>query len=114
VNLGKAGEEHALRFLRQHGYEIVCQNYRTPKGEIDLIARKNNTIIFVEVKTRRSKKFGMPEEAVDDRKQDRLRSLAKYFISQYQLFELDCRFDVVSIFHEGNAVKIKHIRNAFY
>jgi putative endonuclease len=114
VNLGKSGEELALRFLREQGYEIIRQNYRTPKGEIDLIARSDTTLIFIEVKTRRSKKFGSPEEAVDRTKQNRIRSIAKYFVSQYQLFEHDCRFDIVSVIHEGNSIRIKHIQNAFY
>jgi putative endonuclease len=114
VNLGKSGEELALRFLRKQGYEIIRQNYRTPKGEIDLIARSDTTLIFIEVKTRRSKKFGSPEEAVDRTKQNRIRSIAEYFISQYQLFGHDCRFDIVSVFQEGNSIRIKHIQNAFY
>ncbi len=114
MKLGKQGENRACLFLERSGYEIFKRNYRTVHGEIDIIAWDNGTLVFVEVKTRRSTTHGIPEEAVDERKRSRLRSIADAFISHYQLFGYDCRFDVIAIRDEGSAIRLKHMKNAFY
>ncbi len=112
--VGKSGEERAVNFLRQKGFSIIKTNYRTSFGEIDVIARDGDTIVFIEVKSRRSLSFGAPEQAVDSIKKNRIKKIANQFISHYQLFDRDCRFDIVALYYEGQAVQIKHIPNAFY
>ncbi len=112
--LGKSGENRAVNFLEQKGFSIIRTNYRTPEGEIDIIALDGDILVFVEVKTRRSLSHGSPEEAVDTFKQKQLKKIADKFISHYQLFDRDCRFDVIALYYDGSAVQIKYIPNAFY
>lgn len=112
--LGKTGEDRAVNFLRQKGFSIIKTNYRTPDGEIDIIAQDGDILVFVEVKLRRSLSFGGPEAAVNPEKQKKIRRIARQFISHYQLFDRDCRFDIVALLYEGKAVQVKYIPNAFY
>jgi putative endonuclease len=112
--IGRSGENHAVNFLRQKGFSVLKQNYRTSDGEIDIIAQDGDTIVFVEVKSRRSVTYTRPEAAVDLMKQKKLKKIARQFISHYQLFGRDCRFDIVALHYEGNAVQTKYIQNAFY
>ncbi len=113
--LGDEGERLAARYLRRQGYKILARRYRTSLGELDLIARDGDCIVFVEVKTRRDIQAGEPHEAVDARKQAQLTRLALAFLKRYRLLEHRARFDVVSIVWEGNSrePKIVHYRNAF-
>ncbi|HEX5848251.1 MAG TPA: YraN family protein, partial [Rubrobacter sp.] len=91
---GARGEDLALRYLIGRGYELVERNYRNRRGEIDLIVRKRDTIVFVEVKLRRSTGFGDPLEAVTPRKQATIRSLAEQYLADYQPDYDTLRFDV--------------------
>jgi putative endonuclease len=93
---GKRAEKQAAAFLRSHGYQIVEENYRWPGGEIDLIARDGDCLVFVEVKTRSSEAFGLPEEAVDEAKQRKLIRTAQRYLLQHPT-ELNVRFDVVAL-----------------
>lgn len=94
--LGKDGEELAVQFLKDKGYRILEKNYRFGKGEIDIIAKDRDTVIFIEVKSRRSSDFGSPEEAVDFRKQRQLSKLALAWLQKNRLFNrVNCRFDVM-------------------
>jgi putative endonuclease len=111
---GSSGEERAVEFLRRKGLSIIRRNYRTPHGEIDIVAEDGSVIVFVEVKLRRSLSYGSPESAVDARKRRQMKAIARAFISHYQLFGKDCRFDIVAIHENGNSVRLKHIENAFY
>ena len=113
--LGDEGERLAARYLRRQGYRILARRYRTPLGEIDLIARDGSCIVFVEVKTRRTEAAGLPHEAVDRGKQAQLTRLALAFLKRHRLLERSARFDVVSIVWEGTAgePKIIHYKNAF-
>jgi len=112
-NLGKQGEGVAVEFLKKQGYRVVERNYRTRKGEIDVVCEHSGCIIFVEVKTRRSLAFGHPEEAVDERKQRRMAQIAVDYLTENSLWgKVDCRFDVVAIF-EDNPRSLKHIVDAF-
>jgi putative endonuclease len=113
--LGNAGERAAARYLRRLGYRILARRYRTPLGELDLIARDNDCIVFVEVKTRRSQGAGQPFEAVDARKQAQLTRLALAFLKRYGWLERRARFDVVSIVWETakQPPRITHYPNAF-
>jgi len=108
------GEESACRFLRKNGYKIVDRNYRTPQGEIDIIAGRKRILLFVEVRTRSSNHFAQPWESVGHRKQKNLRSAAKMYIQEKAIFDAEFRFDVISI-TLTDAVKpqIEWIQNAF-
>jgi putative endonuclease len=113
--LGDEGERLAARYLRRQGYTILARRYRTPLGELDLVARERDCIVFVEVKTRRHELAGQPHEAVDARKQAQLTRLALAFLKRYRLLEQPARFDVVSIVWEETErePQIVHYRNAF-
>ncbi|WP_435007229.1 YraN family protein [Tundrisphaera lichenicola] len=110
--LGDRGERAAARMLRKSGLRILVRGYRTEQGEIDLIAREGDTVVFVEVKARAR---GAPAEAVTLEKQRRLTLAALHFLKRHNLLEERCRFDVVAIvWPEGrNPVSIEHFRNAF-
>ena len=113
--LGNAGERVAERYLKHQGFRILFRRYRTPLGEIDLIARDQDTIVFVEVKTRRGDSAGNPESAVDERKQAQITRLALAFLKQNGLLEHPARFDVVAIVWPAadDKVEITHYRHAF-
>lgn len=115
-NFGKFGEEVASNYLREKGYKIKARNYRTFLGEIDIICEYKGNIIFVEVKTRNSDKFGYPEEAINLAKQRKIIKNALCYLSRYHLWGENCCFDVVliSISNHKDIKRIKHIRNAFY
>lgn len=112
--LGKAGEGVARRFLAGKGYRFLAANYRSRLGEIDLVCQDGEVVVFVEVKTRRSGRFGTPAEAVDFRKQRRLYRLAEEFLIAHGLEERPVRFDVLSIdFATGAEPEIEHLVGAF-
>lgn len=110
--LGDRGERHAARHLRAEGLRVLARGYRTPQGEIDLVAREGRTLVFVEVKTRRR---GEPAEAVTAEKQRRLTLAALHFLKRYRLLEQRCRFDVVAIVwpDDRRRPQVEHIRDAF-
>ncbi len=110
--LGDRGEREAARWLRRQGLRILVRGYRTPRGEIDLIAREGDTIVFIEVKTRRQ---GEPAEAVTLEKQQRISLAALQFLKQHRLLEERSRFDVVAlVWPDANRPPaVEHIRNAF-
>jgi len=112
--LGKRGEEIAIEFLKRKGYKLIERNYRSRLGEVDIVAREKEDLVFIEVKTRRSVNFGLPEEAVSYRKRYRLTRLALGYLAHHKLNEVNCRFDVVGILMQGNKVKdINLIKAAF-
>ncbi|MGH8067062.1 MAG: YraN family protein [Candidatus Entotheonellia bacterium] len=111
--VGKAGEEAAVQYLCQQGYQILERNYRCRFGEIDLIARDGRTLAFIEVKTRRSQKFGPAAAAVTLEKQRHLIKASQvYLIQQRKAYEL-CRFDVVTIELDAQKPRIELIKDAF-
>ena len=110
---GIDGESLAVVFLQQKGFAIVERNFRFGHGEIDIIAREGSVLVFVEVKTRHSSKFGSPEESVTDAKQHQLRQAAEGYLHSKELEEQRCRFDVISISYQGERPEIRHIENAF-
>lgn len=115
-NIGKIGEEAASIYLKEKGYKIQERNYRTSFGEIDIICEHQNSIIFIEVKTRRSNKYGCPEEAITINKQRKIIMNALSYLTRYHLGKKNSRFDVlvVSISDNCTIKNIKHIENAFY
>ena len=114
IKLGRQGEKLARKFLKKQGYRLLRSNYNTTRGEIDLIMRDDNTIVFVEVKTRRSEKFATAESAVNYRKQKHLIAAARKFINTYRFNDHPCRFDVVAVVSpENGKTTIRHYQNAF-
>ena len=107
--LGRAGEVKAAEFLKKKGFKILEKNYKTPLGEIDLIAKDGEYTVFIEVKTRSSDEYGAPSEAVDLKKQEKYFKVATYYLQRTQKIDSPCRFDVVEI-ENG---EINHIFNAF-
>jgi putative endonuclease len=111
--IGKRGESAAVRFLKKSGYKILEQNYRTRLGEIDIIARDRQTIVFIEVKTRRSLGYGSPKMAITPKKQRNISMTALYYLKINDQSHADARFDVVTVLTEGGHADIDIIKNAF-
>lgn len=97
ILLGKWGEDKAFQFLIDHGCSIMERNVRTPDGEIDIIAKQKDELIFVEVKTRRSTSHSYPEESVTDEKLEHLDSAAGWYLLQHPEYEEHWRLDVISV-----------------
>src|SRR5512137_1106592 len=111
--LGKRGEELALRFLKKSGYKIIEQNYVCKMGEMDIIAREKDTLVFIEVKTRTSIEFGPPQLAVNLSKQRQLSKVALNYLNEKRLNDVKARFDVVAILLEQEKEEIELIKDAF-
>jgi putative endonuclease len=111
--VGKAGEEAAVLYLRQHGYRILERNYRCRFGEIDLIARDGSMLAFVEVKTRRSQKYGPAAAAVTLQKQRHLIKASQAYLIQRKKANELCRFDVVTVELDAQQPHIELIKDAF-
>lgn len=113
IVLGKTGEQIAAEYLLAHGYDIRETNWRCGRLEIDIVATRGTTLVIVEVKTRRTEAFGMPEDAVDNRKIRNLILAADAYIRMTDLpFEI--QFDIISILCNSDSYEIEHIENAFY
>ena len=111
---GDSSENLAVWYLKQNGYKIIEQNYRNRLGEIDIIAYDRQTLVFVEVKTRRSHTCGFPEEAVTPAKQRQLRKIAQGYCALCDFQDIECRFDVISLLYDKRSgFSISHIKNAF-
>ncbi|PKL51976.1 MAG: YraN family protein [Nitrospira bacterium HGW-Nitrospira-1] len=110
--LGKEGEDMAADFLKKKGFGIIKKNYRTVFGEIDIIAKDKDIIVFVEVKTRTDNVFAHPFEAVNQKKRDKIRKVALCFMKT-QKKEFPARFDVLSITSDRGETRIEHIKDAF-
>jgi putative endonuclease len=110
--LGSKGENLAAAFLKKKGYKILSRNYKTPFGEIDIVAKDGETLVFVEVKTRADKSFGEPFEAVNCRKREKLRKVALSYLKNCCKNDLPSRFDVMSI-QAGDKNEVEHIIDAF-
>jgi len=113
ITTGKEGEKIAAAYLKKNGYRIIEINFRCPIGEIDIVAKEKNDLVFVEVKTRKSIDLGYPEQAVGIRKQKKMSQLALWYLQKRKIAEINARFDVVAInlIPEKNEVKL--IKNAF-
>ncbi|MFM8251185.1 MAG: YraN family protein [Planctomycetota bacterium] len=113
--MGERGERLAQRYLQRLGYQVVDRRVRGPLGELDIVAVQDRTIVFVEVKTRRSHAKGSPLEAVGETKQRRIARLALSWLKRHHLLHQPARFDVVGITwpHDDDRPRIRHVRNAF-
>lgn len=106
--LGKKGEKKARSYLKRAGWKILENNYKTPFGEIDIIANKGETIAFIEVKTRLSDNYGLPSEAVSNERKLRYIRGANYFFTN-KIIDCTVRFDIIEVFRG----ELNHIENAF-
>ena len=113
IGLGNKGEDLAAGFLRDNGYKILCRNYKTKLGEIDIVACEKDTICFIEVKARSSDKFGLGSEAVTRLKQRQVARVALSFLKEKSLLDKKARFDVISVDYSLPCAGIDLIRNAF-
>jgi putative endonuclease len=112
--LGIIGETIACNYLIENGYEILERNWRFKKYEIDIIAKTNNAIIVVEVKTRKNTNFGQPEDFVSVTQQKYLTNAINEYVIKNN-FNLECLFDIISIkFNNEEKPTLKHLKNAFY
>ena len=113
-NIGKQGEIKAKNYLKRRGYTILESNYRTKAGELDLIAKEKDCLVFVEVKTRTNEEYGTPAEAVSYYKQQHMIRSAKYYLARHG-GECECRFDVIEVCMPAKGwlkiAKINHLKN---
>lgn len=111
--LGKQGEAQALEYLLQKGYEILETNWMFQKAEIDIIARKGNILAAVEVKTRSSVDFGLPQDFVKSKKIQLLVKAVNEYVISHNL-DVDVRFDIIAIYKKENSFSLEHIEEAFF
>ena len=108
--IGIIGENIATEFLLKKGFQIIERNFLKPFGEIDIIAKDNNYLVFIEVKTRKNSNYGFPREFVNNNKIKKLQCVAQVYMSENNLYD-DFRFDVIEIILDSNT--LTHIENAF-
>ena len=115
LNIAKLGESLAVKHLKALGCEILAQNYRARRGEIDLIVQDGEFTVFVEVKTRRSLRFGLPQAAVTLQKQRQISKVALAYLQSHNLLDAPCRFDVIAIHlsPQLELLKLEQIKSAF-
>ena len=111
--LGKKGEEEAQQFLRRLGFSILEQNWRFNKGEIDIIAQKENLLVFVEVKTRSSIVFGLPQDFVKHSQVKKVIEVANAYVDQMD-WQGEIRLDIIAIHQNKEEINIEHLEDAFY
>lgn len=109
-NTGSRGENEAELYLKKKGYKIITRNYHSRFGEIDIIAQVEDTLVFVEVKTRSSVKFGYPSEFITTKKLWKMVKTAEFFRAQNKNLPAKFRFDAIEVF-SGNSMSINHIEN---
>lgn len=112
--LGGQGEKIALDYLQNKGYKLVTQNYHNYIGEIDLIMKVSETLVFVEVKTKTEHEYGNPFDMIDSRKQKKLVQCVRAYLQKYKLQENEVRIDAIAVVMDiwGNKLKIEHVENA--
>jgi len=108
--IGSIGEDMAVEFLKSRGVKILERNYQNRFGEIDIIGRKDNTLLFIEVKYRKNESFGYPLEAVGFAKREKIRKMARFFLNENHYYHYNIRFDCIGIIGS----QIEWIKGAFY
>lgn len=113
--LGRKGEDAAARYLEKNNYHVLYRNYSCRLGEIDIVAREREVIVFVEVRSRSSDNYGTPQESITSRKKMKLRQLAWHYLKSVGKTNESCRFDVIAVLFdkEGRIIRLEHIENAF-
>ena len=112
-DIGRYGEERAAVFLQDRGYEIIERNWRSQAGEIDLIAKDKDRLVFVEVKTRNGSGFGQPFEAITANKVARMRRLVAHWCATKQVSGVKVRLDAIAVLITGGKVHIEHLKEVF-
>lgn len=107
---GKEGEDYATKCLEEKGYRIIERNFSCRRGEIDIIAFKNQQMVFVEIKSRTSTKYGLPSEAVTKKKLNHLLKAAEYYLIVRKIKNIDIRIDVIEVYKTKNEYRINHIK----
>lgn len=110
---GNYGEDAAVEYLIRKGLSILCRNFLCRHGEIDIIAKDGETIVFAEVKYRHSTAYGLPGQAVDRKKQHHIIKSALYYLQQHRLFDQNVRFDVIEVLKIDGRIRIRQIEGAF-
>ena len=113
TQFGHEGESIAAGYLKKSGYKIIVQNYQNKLGEIDIIAKDRDTLVFVEVKSRRSGQYGHPKWAVTPRKQRKISMVALYYLKESRQTHRKARFDVVTVLDRQKKPVVEIIKNAF-
>ena len=108
--IGSIGEDMAVEFLKSRGVKILERNYQNRFGEIDIIGREDNTLLFIEVKYRKNESFGYPLEAVGFAKREKIRKMARFFLNENHYYHYNIRFDCIGIIGS----QIDWIKGAFY
>ena len=111
-DLGKYGEQLAAAYLSKEGYQIKARNWKFRRGELDIVAQKDDWIVIVEVKTRRLNAVERPQDAVTIGKQRRIVRAADAYIQEYEI-DLECRFDIISVIINGGKYELDHMKGAF-
>jgi len=111
--IGQKGENLAVDYLQNAGYTVLERNYRCKLGEIDIIARDNDTLVFIEVRSRSSLAFGLPQESINRRKRHQISKVALEYMIRRKLKNIPARFDVVAVSFEGRKEKVDLIKDAF-
>ena len=111
--IGRTGERRAAAFLKKHGYRLLEKNWRSPAGEVDIIAVESGCLVFVEVKTRGGDRFGTPLEAVGPAKQRRIIEGARTYARLNNCLDVPIRFDVVSVYRRNRKYHVELTQNAF-
>lgn len=115
IGKGKAAEDAAAIYLAKQGHTILERNYRCPIGEIDIVSRQGEYLVFVEVRSRKGAAFGLPQETVNWNKRQRVRRLAAQYLQVKRAWQAKCRFDVIGIVYGENdeILSLEHITDAF-
>ena len=110
-SVGRQGEDIAVNYLKSKGFNIIDRRYRVREGEIDIVAEREERLYFIEVKTRRSLSYGYPYEAVNDKKLQRMRSVALKYLEENKIRNKDISFGVVSVLMMGDTIKIEYVED---
>ena len=113
ISLGEMGERLALKKIKRLGYKFIAKNYRCPLGEIDLIARDGDCLVFIEIKTRRGRSIGYAKEAINKRKMRQISKVALAYMKANNCCDVKARFDVIAINIKDDREEIEIIPNAF-
>ena len=111
--LGKKGEQLAVDFLLKNEYEVIARNYMYQKAEVDIIAKKGDVLVIVEVKTRTSAGFGDPQQFLKPKQMQRIIKAVDYFVNENEM-DVEVRFDIIAIVLNKKGMNLEHLENAFY
>ena len=110
---GDLGEDAAARYLESRGFRVLERNWRFRQWELDLICRDGDTVVFVEVKTRRAGSMATPADALDRKKRERLVKAASQYLTRHDLWDEPCRFDLAGVVDTGTSMDVEYFENAF-